>query len=248
VLPHGTGHVLCDRPGSACITVDPAWVRTQPRPLRLTTKRRGISDLGDSEIMCGNYTVASPRTHPVLTALPKVIHLPGKRIMADASLHATMQQLQREFAAADIGSQTVVSRLLDVLFVQVLRDWLDTQPTKPGWLGALRDEPIGNALGLLHQAYARPWTVRSLAREVGLSRPVFARRFHDKVGDTPMGYLRTVRIEAAARRLGETTDSIAAIANAVGYTSEYAFNRAFHRERGTPPGRFRKRATPAARP
>jgi len=254
MLPHGTGHALCDDPESVCVDADPEWVRAQPRPLMLTTRRlagsgrRGVHGGARCEIMCGNYTVASPRTHPVLRLLPKVIHVPGREIMTRADLHATMQLILREFSDNDVGSQIIVPRLLEVLFVQVLRHWLDTRPVgEHGWLGALRDEPIGNALGLMHASPARAWTVRSLARSVGLSRPVFARRFTERVGDTPMGYLRGVRVERAARLLVETADSLAAIATAVGYTSEYAFNRAFRRARGVPPGRFRVRALDSAR-
>ncbi|HET7503426.1 MAG TPA: AraC family transcriptional regulator [Kofleriaceae bacterium] len=140
----------------------------------------------------------------------------------------------------------MVASLLEVLFIHVLRHWIDTEPEgATGWLGALRDEPIGRALVELHTAPARRWTVASLARAVGLSRPVLARRFAAKVGDTPLGYLRRLRIGLATRELSETDRPIAAIAHAVGYTSEFAFNRAFQRERGIPPGRYRKSARPA---
>jgi AraC-like DNA-binding protein len=239
LLPHGTGHVLCDRPDSRCITVDLDWLASAPRPIMVSTGRRLRGGLR-SEILCGNYTVAAATTHPALRSLPKVIRVPGREVVARAGMHATTQELWRELDRGDIGSPAVVSRLLEVLFVQVLRYWLDTQP--PGstsWLGALRDAPIGKALGLLHTTPERAWTVRTLAREVGLSRPVFARRFAGQVGEAPMSYLRRVRVERASQLLVETRDSLGAIAAAVGYTSEYAFNRAFTRERRVPPGRYR---------
>jgi transcriptional regulator GlxA family with amidase domain len=133
----------------------------------------------------------------------------------------------------------VVSRLLEVMFVLVLRRWLDDNVVT-GWLGALRDEPIGKALVALHTEPARAWSVAELARKVGLSRPVLARRFTEKVGDTPLGYLRKLRLDIASVMLHDTEESIASIANKVGYTSEFAFNRAFQRARGTPPGRYRR--------
>jgi transcriptional regulator GlxA family with amidase domain len=243
LLPHGTGHTLCDSPDSKCIDVDVEWLKTAPRPLVMSTSRRRTDPSARSEILCGNYTVASAHTHPALRSLPKLIHVPGRDVLAHAGMHAAMQELWRELAHGDIGSRAVVSRLLEVLFVHVLRYWLDTQPAgTTSWLGALRDAPIGNALGLMHAAPERAWTVRTLAREVGMSRPVFARRFAAQVGETPMSYLRRVRVERAAQLLVDSDASLASIAAAVGYTSQYAFNRAFSRERRVSPGRYRKRA------
>jgi AraC-like DNA-binding protein len=242
LLPHGGGHVLRDAPSSKCIDVDLEWLRAQPgEPMVVSTGRRARGER--TEILCGNYTVASASTHPALRSLPHVIHVPGRDVLARPRMHATMQELWRELAARDVGSRAVVSRLLEILFVEVLRYWLDIQP--PGaasWLGALRDPPIGNALQLLLAAPERAWTVASLAREVGLSRAVFARRFAELVGTTPMTYLRGQRIERAAKQLLDTRASIAEVASAVGYTSEYAFNRAFRREMKIAPGRYRRRA------
>jgi AraC-like DNA-binding protein len=99
---------------------------------------------------------------------------------------------------------------------------------------------IRRALSALHEAPGRPWTVKSLAAAAGLSRAVFARRFKDLVGDTPLAYLTQVRVAVAARLLRTTDEPIASIAQQVGYTSEFAFNRAFRRTRGSPPGRFRQ--------
>jgi len=242
LLPYGTGHLLCDAPDSRAIDVDPAWVRQQTRwPIVVTTGRGRRTRGPRSEIMCGSFSGA----HSVLRLLPRVIFISGQQVMSHVGMQSTMQQLYRELAQHDVGAGSIIKRLLEVMFVQILRHWLDTVPAgSAGWLGALRDESIGNALGLMHADPARTWTIRTLAREVGMSRPVFARRFAEQVGDTPMEYLRAVRIDRAAEMLARTSDSIAEIANAVGYTSEYAFNRAFARERGVPPGRFRKTTDP----
>ena len=232
LLPHGSGHAICDDPRSPRVPLA-TW--------RLRQRKRGRT-----ELICGSYTLAFAEIHPVLRLLPAVIHVPGVELRADASLQACLDLLLRELARGDVGTERVVARILEVMFVLLLRRWLDANANRPGWLGALRDEPIGRALVELHTAPARAWTVAQLAREVGMSRPVFARRFTQKVGETPLGYLRKLRLDLATRLLVETAEPLAKIAETVGYTSEFAFNRAFTRERGTPPGRYRSGAAAAA--
>ncbi len=226
LLPHGEGHVLADSSTSTTRTLE-QW------------RARPSKETGRTELMCGSYTVAFAEIHPVLRLLPSVIHIPGATVRKTPGMQATLDMMLGELTDRDVGSERVVSRLLEVMFVLVLRRWLDDNAAT-GWLGALRDEPIGKALVALHTEPARDWSVAGLARQVGLSRPVFARRFTDKVGDTPLGYLRKLRLDIASVMLHDTDDSIASIANKVGYTSEFAFNRAFQRARGTPPGRYRR--------
>lgn len=112
----------------------------------------------------------------------------------------------------------------------------------PSWLTALRDPRSGTALSLMHDEPQRPWTVEGLARAVTMSRPAFARRFKELVGSSPLAYLARLRIDRAARMLRDTDDLVSDIAQAVGYTSEFAFSRAFSRQHGIAPGRYRRRA------
>src|SRR5262249_50281053 len=107
---------------------------------------------------------------------------------------------------------------------------------------ALRDPVVAGAMNCIHARPAEPWTIDSLAREVSVSRATLARRFSDLVGETPLGYLTRWRMDLAAQRLRDTDDSIAAAAALAGYRSEYAFSRAFTRNRGIAPGRYRRRA------
>jgi AraC-like DNA-binding protein len=226
LLPHGDGHSLADSPTSPTRSLE-QW---RVRPSKPS---------GRTELMCGSYTLAFAEIHPVLRLLPSVIHIRGATVRKTLGMQATLDMLLGELSDRDVGSERVVSRLLEVMFVLVLRRWLDDNAST-GWLGALRDEPIGQALVALHTEPAHAWSVAELARKVGLSRPVFARRFTTKVGDTPLGYLRKLRLDIASVMLHDTDESVAAIANTVGYTSEFAFNRAFQRARGTPPGRYRR--------
>ncbi len=226
LLSRGAGHALCDDPASPRVPLD-EW-----RAQRGRRARGAVTDL-----LCGTYDLGSQSNHPVLRLLPPLIHLPAHD---SAGLQTTLRLLLDEFDRPDVGSSKVVSRLLDVLFIQILRSWVDRQPEgSSGWLGALRDPAIGRALSALHRSPARPWTVKSLAAAAGLSRAVFARRFKDLVRATPLAYLTQLRLDTAARLLRTTDDPLAAIAQSVGYTSEFAFNRAFRRTRGSPPGRFR---------
>lgn len=231
LLPHGSGHVLADQPRSPAIALAAWQKRRKTRP----------GAAARTELVCGSYTLAFAEIHPVLRLLPPLIHVPGAQLRAQPSLQSTLDLLLRELSEHDVGSERVISRALEVMFVLVLRWWLDHHADRAtGWLGALRDEPIGRALVELHSAPARDWTLAELARAVGMSRPVLARRFVEKVGETPLGYLRKLRIDLATVLLHDTDQPLAEIARAVGYTSEFAFNRAFQRARGIPPGRYRR--------
>lgn len=139
----------------------------------------------------------------------------------------------------------MVGRLTDVLFVYVLREWSRMQPKdSKGWLTALHDPQLARAFVKVHEQPARQWTVEQLAEEAALSRAAFARRFKDLVGQTPLGYVTQWRMALAARMLADTALPISTVADRVGYTSEFAFNRAFSRERGEAPGHWRTRARP----
>lgn len=130
-----------------------------------------------------------------------------------------------------------------MLLVQALRRWLAGNPVRePCWLGVLCDDTVGTAAALLHSDPARSWTTGALARETGVSRSTLSRRFAMVTGETPGTYLTQWRMDLAARRLRDTDDSLEAVAHSVGYTSVYAFSRAFSRLRSVPPGQYRTRA------
>jgi AraC-like DNA-binding protein len=172
--------------------------------------------------------------------MPPVLFLSGQGTAEGSPAQATLRVLRHELAARTPGSGTVIDRLLDVLFVQVIRSWLGTEDhAGTSWLQALRDPSIGRALSILHANPAAPWTIETLAREVSLSRATLTRRFSSLVGEPPLAYLTRWRMELAARHLRETDEAVSTIARHVGYASEFAFSRAFSRLRGVPPGRYR---------
>lgn len=198
-----------------------------------------------TRILCASYCQDPAVTLPLLSLLPDVLHVPAAHD-ADPALAATLQLLAYELRRPQPGTAAVLNRIVDIMLVQLLRSWLSTNGSRPAsWLGALTDPIAGPALTALHAEPGRPWTVDTLARHTGVSPATLTRRFLTRVGDTPAAYLTRWRMDLAAVRLRDTTDTIGLIARSLGYTSEYAFNRAFTRTRHTPPGRYRTQHRPA---
>ena len=143
--------------------------------------------------------------------------------------------------------QTVLSRLTEIMFVQAVRVWMASQPAgQGGWLGALRDPHIGAALGLIHRAPERPWSVAALARAVAMSRSPFAARFTTLVGEPPLAYITRWRMHLVARHFRSDRLSVSDVADRVGYTSAAALSKAFRRCFGVAPGTYRRRTALAA--
>jgi transcriptional regulator GlxA family with amidase domain len=201
-------------------------------------------------VLCGVYQLDAPGAqHPVLGLLPPVLHVPATRTRANPELDATLASLAREYSRGERGSTVIVARLLDVLLIQVVRVWADDQPAGgAGWIGALGDPVLSRALSAMHGDLPRAWDVAALARAAATSRATLGRRFGAAVGEPPLAYLQRVRMHEAARRLRGSDAGLAAIAAAIGYHSEFAFNRAFRRRFGVPPGEFRRRHRAAPAP
>jgi AraC-like DNA-binding protein len=237
MLPHASGHCLYDAPASRRASL-PEWRAAEEE------RRRAAQDVPADRVtrlICGAFRFETEGPHPVLRLLPEVVHIPSRQAETNRDLQGTLAALARELESGDVGSATVVSRLLDVLFIQIVRAWLDTRPEgQSGWLGATRDRTIGRALALLHASPAEDWSIESLAEAVGMSRAPLARRFTEQVGQPPLAYLTDLRMQIAARLLRHADTPLCEVARAVGYTSEFAFNRAFKRLRGVPPGQFRR--------
>jgi AraC-like DNA-binding protein len=193
-----------------------------------------------SVLVCGSFCFEHGNGHPVLALLPKVMHLRARGTTQEASLQATVHSLVAEVAAMRAGAETVISRLTDILFVHVLREWLRQQHAQPRWLTAFNDRRIAPAMLLIHSNPKQAWTVDQLAAKVGLSRSRFTVRFSRLVGESPRDYIARVRMLRAAHMLKEGSMSVAAIALAAGYESESSFNKAFKRFHRMPPGQFRR--------
>jgi AraC-like DNA-binding protein len=220
--------------------------RTKPFPLvdferpsgRLGVVRHGGSGQPLSTMICGNFTVARPSRGSVLELLPPVLLL---KPAEDAGwLEAILQRMVSESALERPGQGVALSRLTEVLFVEVLRSWINSLgPGEGGWLGAMADPHIGPALQLIHERPDRPWTLGDLGQSVGLGRSAFSARFTKLVGQPMYRYLIARRMSEAAFLLETSDEGIARIATRVGYQTAPAFSKLFHRHHGLSPGRYR---------
>ena len=175
----------------------------------------------------------------VLSLLPNIVHIRADN--GGNCLDDTVRLLARELAHPQIATALVLNRLVDILLVQLLRVWLAAEPpeVEGSWLGVLSDPMMSSALAKLHQDPARAWTTELLAGELAVSRATLSRRFQTVAGQSPNSYLTGWRMDLASIRLRDTEETLEAIAHGVGYTSVYAFSRAFKRARGVAPGQHR---------
>lgn len=177
----------------------------------------------------------------LIQELPALIRVDSWEDGESGAFQAVLRLLAREAESIQPGGEAVMTSLADVLVVQVLRSWLrSSEPSATGWLAALRDPHVGRALGRMHARLDHDWTLVELAREANMSRSSFAERFTALVGEPPMRYLASWRLQQARAELASTTDSIASISSRVGYSSEASFGRAFKRHHGSTPGAVRR--------
>ncbi len=236
VIQRGSGHPLC-----ATIALETA----EP----VCTLMHYGADAVETTLVCGTFTFSGPNARSLLALLPPVLHFPAaqaQKLAFAPLLTALMDEAQMQRP----GAQTILTRLADVLFVQIMRAWLDDPvASNSGWLRALRDPHIARSLGSLHAAPERDWTVAHLAQEALMSRSAFAARFQALVGEPPLRYLTNWRMQLACRLLQNSQHSLAAIAAQVGYESEAAFSKAFKRAQGCSPGQYRRQSlsVPAGR-
>ena len=193
-----------------------------------------------NRFVCG-FLATATRKHPLLVALPPVLVADLRGRPCAEWAESSFRYVAREHAAPRPGSQETIARLSELLFVEVVRGYIEQLPAKAtGWLAALRDPPLARALAALHARPAHPWTADGLAKEACLSRSAFAERFASTLGMPPISYLTQWRMLLAGQRLRESSETIAQIASTVGYESESTFSRAFAREMGLAPGAWRR--------
>lgn len=193
-----------------------------------------------AQVICGFLGCSARPFSPLLATLPRVMHLPGAG-HRDSARRRLVELALAESAANRAGSDCMLVRLGELLFAEVVRQHADSLPPQnAGWFAGLRDAGIGRALQKLHERPAHPWTLETLAKDVGMSRSTLAERFVDFVGVPPMQYLAQWRIQLAASLLRSSKSSLAEIALRVGYGSEAALSRAFKRQLGVSPTPYRR--------
>lgn len=235
----GLDHCMASDPAVPCRPLQEYMAASQVAP------RRFVSGSGDArfEFFCGAYLFEGDICESLLGLLPEIVRL---RPPAGSPLRSTLDLLAREMVADEPGQQTLLDRLLDVALVQVLREhFAALGDDAPGWFVASRDPALGRALRAVHADPARRWTVEQLAAEASLSRAAFARRFQATMGVAPLAYLTGWRMALARELLRDGDGGIAAVADALGYASEFSFAAAFKRHHGVAPGRWRATARAA---
>lgn len=252
IFPQGDRHVLSSAPGIQPHRSDADWVFARhgdPRPLPIAY-HHGVLNAGatmpvdeaDSITVCGFLGCDLKPFNPLVAALPRVLHLHAAQ--TGEWLVRVAEQAVVESRGQRPGSEAVLERLSEMMFVDAARRYLDDLPEDAvGWLAGLRDRFVGKALARLHERPEYPWTVDELAHDVGLSRSALHERFAQYLGHPPMQYLANWRMQLGARLLRETNYTVAHIALEVGYESEAAFSRAFKRLVGKPPAAWKKERT-----
>lgn len=241
VIPHGAAHVLSDEPGRPATHVDQV-VRQTGYDGDGALYFGGPDEEQSCKLFCGHFEFEEGSVHPILEALPAVIHVPNTQTMNAFWLEAVMRFVASEVHASMPGSDAIIHRLTEIIFIQVVRTFVDQQGDRAGCLAAVLNPKLGRSMSQIHLAPERQWTVEALAREAGMSRTVFADRFSALVGMTPLAYVTHWRMERARREIRETELPLIDIAERIGYSSEAAFNRAFKRQFNQTPGQLRRNA------
>lgn len=234
VFPHGDAHVMSSGPH---ILPGP-HVHTSAPARYSHTVLLGAQGPRATSFVCGFLGCDRRPFNPLLASLPRRMHLRG---LSNAWLDGFARQLTEESRLGRAGAEGVLTRLGELMFIEVLRRYLEELPPgRTGWLAGLRDELVGCALMLLHARPGHPWTLAELARASTSSRTILAKRFTELVGEPPMQYLTRWRMQVAASLLLQSGVKVAAIAAQVGYDSEAAFSRAFKKATGAAPGAWRE--------
>ena len=248
MFPHGDPHVISSAPGLRPAKSDAEWffaTRNDPKPIPIayhSVEKYSVGALAPDALtnaVCGFLGCDLRPFNPLIATLPRLLRVPAAD---DGSWVAqVMQQAVNASQERRPGSEAVLERMSEMMFVDAVRRYVDALPDESkGWLAGLRDRHVGRALALLHEAPARDWTVEALAAEVALSRSAFYDRFVQFLAQPPMQYLTQWRMQVAAKLLREGRAPVASIALEVGYDSEAAFARAFKRLTGTPPAAWRR--------
>jgi AraC-like DNA-binding protein len=240
IFPHGDEHIIENGPPTKTVELAKEVARIAAQGLKLSRFGGG----GEvTKFICGFMACDPHLSRIFLSGLPPVFKVSLHDNASGRWLENSIRFSVDEADASRAGGEAVLAKLSEVLFVETLRAYIADLPTdQTGWLAGARDAEIGKTLALMHRNPAQPWTIASLAKEAGISRSVLAQRFRHYLSEPPMAYLTRWRLKLGAQMLASTSYSVAQIASEVGYESEAAFNRAFKREFGNPPARFRNQS------
>lgn len=238
LVPHGEGHQLLSE-------LDESAIDLFDIPREQISERYEILRHGGggevTSLICGAVNFQHHAAQQLVSFLPRMMCIDAWRSPQMEWFQSTLRLMATEASELRPGGETIITRLADILVIQAIRAWMADNPFgQTGWLLALQDKKIGNAILAIQRAPAQAWTVESLAEEVAMSRSAFAARFKKMVGESPMQFLAEWRMNVAASWLKEREISVAELASRLGYQSEAAFSRTFKKFVGISPGRVRR--------
>jgi AraC-like DNA-binding protein len=238
IFPHGDAHRMMSQPGLPPASSGAGLsALLSRRPRQLDYGGGGAT----TRLVCGYLACDARLARMLLAGLPPMVRVNVRGSNAGAWLEASVRYALAEARSPRPGGAGVLAKLAEVLFIEVLRLYMNEQAEgRTGWLAGVGDRIVGTALNALHKSPARPWTLEELARTAGTSRSVLAERFQLLVGSSPMQYLTQWRMLLAANLLRRSTAPLTSIAEDVGYQTDTAFIRAFRREFGAPPAAWRR--------
>ena len=247
VFTNGDPHVMSSSPGMRADPVAPDTLdAANASPLPFFIKHGGDGP-ASAKLVCGFLACDARPFNPLLETLPPVIKAGDPQGSDAGRLGQFIRFAVMESANKRVGGESVLAKLSELMFIEVVRRHLETlPPEQAGWLAGLRDPFVGKALSLMHAGPAQNWTIEEMAKQVGLSRSVLAERFAGFVGIPPMHYLAKWRMQIASELLSGGNANVATIAAEIGYESEAAFSRAFKKMMGVPPSVWRHRTRPSA--
>lgn len=236
LFPQGDAHIMSRSPKEQNVTDLESAPDRYPETVHLGGGPPEV------RLVCGFLGCDARPFNPLLAALPRVLHVPGG---SSGWLAAFGEQAVRETRDVHAGSHTMLTRMAELMFIEVVRQYLGALPEEhSSWLAGLRDPLVGAALSKIHERPTHDWSLAELAHEVATSRTVLAERFAAIVGIPPMQYLAQWRLQLAAELLARGGAKISAVGAQVGYDSEAAFSRAFKRATGQSPAEWRRRRQP----
>jgi AraC-like DNA-binding protein len=234
-IPHGASHQISGNPKNKCV----------PAAQYGKALRNGIPLFKGSDqetvLMGGHFEIDPSFKHPFINSLPKLMHIKTMQSELCFWLKNIAVFLNDEISDEKAGTKVIVARLADIIFILIIRAYLNQENIEQGFLMALKDERISSSLKSMHEFPDKEWTIEQLATKVGMSRSLYCKEFKRSVGETPMSYLTNWRIIKSKEFLSATKENIREVAAKVGYQSEAAFNRLFKTKVGMTPASYRRK-------
>jgi len=235
-IPHGASHQISGNPKNECV---PA--AQYGKALRSGAPLFKGSD-EETVLMGGHFEIDPSFKHPFINSLPKLMHIRTMQSELCFWLNNVAVFMNDEISDEQPGTKVILARLADIIFILIVRAYLNQENIEQGFLTALKDERISSSLKSMHESPEKEWTLEQLATKAGMSRSLYSKEFKRSVGETPLGYLTNWRIIKSKEFLLATKENISEVAAKVGYQSEAAFNRLFKTKVGVTPANYRRKS------